>query len=169
MSRCGLCNRPLRDAGSIELGFGPGCWGRLSATERASAIAARGSTAHADLHPGMSRGSQGLDPLRAVTAVPGTESAATADGVDRPTHGPDAPSQAGTAAIVPPSAVPRRSTSPLAVVASWTIVLLAVFVLLEYWRWVLTGVTFVTTVAAVGLLVERYQQGRATREDHTER
>jgi hypothetical protein len=169
VSRCGLCNRPLRDAGSIELGFGPGCWGRLSATERASAIAARGSTGHADQPPGTTRGSKGLDPLRAVTAVPGTEAPATADGVDRPTQGSDAPSRAGAGAIVPTSVVPRRSTSPLAVVASWTIVLLAVFVLLEYWRWVLMGVTFVTTVAVIGLLVERYQQGRATREDSAER
>jgi hypothetical protein len=34
MSRCGSCNRPLRDARSIELGFGPGCWARLGFTER---------------------------------------------------------------------------------------------------------------------------------------
>jgi hypothetical protein len=40
MSRCGSCNRPLRDARSIELGFGPGCWARLDYTER-EAVRAR--------------------------------------------------------------------------------------------------------------------------------
>jgi hypothetical protein len=40
MSRCGSCNRPLRDSRSIELGFGPGCWARLDYTER-EAVRAR--------------------------------------------------------------------------------------------------------------------------------
>jgi hypothetical protein len=35
MSRCGSCNRPLRDPRSVELGFGPGCWERLHPVERA--------------------------------------------------------------------------------------------------------------------------------------
>jgi hypothetical protein len=120
VSRCGLCNRPLRDAGSIELGSRPGCCCRLN-DEDAPTPAPVVATSVSNTH-------------RATTSV-----------------------------------VPRRSTSPLAVAASWTIVLLAVFVLLEYWRWVLMGVTFVTTVAVIGLLVERYQQGRATREDSAER
>lgn len=30
MRRCGLCNRPLRDRESVQLGFGPACWARLS-------------------------------------------------------------------------------------------------------------------------------------------
>jgi hypothetical protein len=130
--RCGSCHRPLRDPGSIALGYGPGCWARLGTTARAIALADRDG-ADESLHETTLAPTAAATPITAATPV----SAATT------------------------SHVPRRSTSPLAVVASWTIVLLAVYVLLEHWRWVLGGVALVAATAAVGLLVEGVQRRRA--------
>jgi hypothetical protein len=123
--RCGSCHRPLRDPGSIALGYGPGCWARLSTTARAVALADRDGTTESGYAP----------PPTATVAAPRVTVAATGQ-------------------------APGRSTSPLAVVASWTIVLLAVYVLLEHWRWVLGGLALVAGTAAVGLLIEGLQRRR---------
>jgi hypothetical protein len=123
--RCGSCHRPLRDPGSVELGYGPGCWARLSTTARAVALADREATTESGPEP----------PPPPIAAAP------------------------PIATVITPQ-VPRRSTSPLAVVASWTIVLLAVYVLLEHWRWVLGGAALVAATALVGLLIEGLQRRR---------
>lgn len=123
--RCGLCQRPLRDPASIELGFGPDCWSRLDATARRSVLEAR--------------------PDAAGVAVPALAP-------------PGAGGNPGRTPARPPS---RRSVaSPLAVAGAWAVVLAAVLVLLEYWRFVLVGVALVAVAAGLGLLVERYQHRR---------
>jgi hypothetical protein len=143
--RCGSCNRPLKDPGSIELGYGPGCWSRLSTTARAIALTGGGGVAESSHAPP-------LVPVQTATSV-------APDATPSENAAPAAsPAGATTATRSQP---PPRSTSPLAVVASWTIVLLAVYVLLEHWRWVLAGVALVAATASVGLLVEHVQRRRA--------
>jgi hypothetical protein len=133
VSRCGRCNRPLTDAGSIELGFGPGCWDQLSATARAAAIA-----------------------TEVGTSVPALER--------RPADG----ARLGSAALTgPPAADPvghvRRSRSSFAVALAWVVVLLAAFVVVEHWRWILLGAVVLGVVAGIGLSIEGVQHRRAVR------
>lgn len=71
---------------------------------------------------------------------------------------PGSGASAVTAVPVPTRPVGQRSSSPVAVVGAWIVVLLAVLVLLEYWRWVLLGAGIVAATAALGLLIERYQE-----------
>jgi hypothetical protein len=68
---------------------------------------------------------------------------------------------------VRPTQAGRPSTSPLAAWVGWLVVLAALFVVVEYWRWVVAGLVVLLATAALGLLLEwvqlRRQTGRAVR------
>ena len=163
MSRCGLCNRPLRDATSVELGFGPGCWDRLSATARAAALAERDLATPAVPLTGRSDATDAED-APALVGGPAADVSPAAtggpDGVDRPEPRPRGHRLEGPSSTAPPGATSRRRGPVTAVVLAWAVVLLALYVLIEYWRWVLGGVLLVALVAAIGLGIEARQRRR---------
>jgi hypothetical protein len=134
VSRCGRCNRPLKDAASRDLGFGPGCWQRLSSTERAAALGEHDATADDPAAPSL------LPVAATVAAV-----------------GPPAVS-------APVVTADRGSvSSPVAVGIAWIVVVLGALVVIEHWRWVLGIAAALTLLAVVGLAIEAVQQKWARR------
>jgi hypothetical protein len=136
--RCGLCNRPLRDRESIELGFGPTCWHRLSVV----AGPTRPPTAS------VPRALNGSGP-----PVVGPEEAQAA---------PDSP-RGGTPGGVPvmrSTQEVRSDAAPVAVAFGWLVVVAAMLALVEYWRWVLVGLAVLVGVAVLGVLLEWLQARR---------
>jgi hypothetical protein len=167
MRRCESCNRPLRDPQSRELGYGPGCWARLSHLERTAVRDRLALAAEAD-----------GDPVPSVAA----RSAASATGAERTTRTTRSQRAAGrahaardvqaaasgtavaSATPAPAPCPPRRSDSALAVIAAWTVGLLTVLGLAMFWQWVLLGAGVVAGLAVTGLLIERVQERRLAAE-----
>jgi hypothetical protein len=152
MRRCESCNRPLKDPASRELGYGPGCWARLTHIDRA-AVRER-LRVEAEAADDAAR--------RARTRVAATASTgATAETV------PTASTVPSLAEATPPPepCPPQRSDSVLAMAAAWTVGLLTVLGLLMFWQWVLLGAGVVTGLAVTGLLIEHVQERRHAAED----
>ena len=154
MHRCGLCNRPLQDRESIELGFGPTCWQRLSG--------AAGAEGH---HPayGVSTASPSVASGSVASASVASASAVADGGVsDAPGPVPVRPSRLvlvprEASRPQPDPAATRRpaATAPPALAAvGWLLVLGALVALVEYWRWVVIGLAVLGGVAALGVLLE---------------
>lgn len=127
---------------SIDLGFGPTCWERLSSVAS-----------------GAVRPDEAADPPRLVAVPPPPDPGAVA------AHGP------GAATDEPPARdrVGERSgaaeaaptASPVLAGLGWTIVLVALVAVVEYWRWVVAGLVLLALVALVGVLLERVAAYRA--------
>lgn len=135
-----MCNRPLLDRESIELGFGPTCWRRLSALARAgvpsSPAAGRTHGPH-DPPAAPSAPDDVREPVARGAAGPAT--------AERGTAGHEAPGTGG---------IPHE-TAPLALTAvGWLAVLVALVALVEYWRWVALGLAALGACAVIGVLTE---------------
>jgi hypothetical protein len=112
----------------MDLGFGPGCWQRLSITERAAALGDHGAMADDPEAPSLLPVTSTVVPTAATAGLP----AAT---VTRGSVG-----------------------SPVAVGVAWLVVVLGALVVIEHWRWVLGIAAALTLLALLGLGIEAAQQ-----------
>jgi hypothetical protein len=129
----------LRDRESIELGFGPTCWHRLSL------VAGPRKPASADVPSGQVNGHE----------VPA---------VSLPQHStaPASPrdSASGDFRDIRPATRIRADAGPLAVAIGWLVIVAALLALVEYWRWVVLGLAVLVGLALLGVLLEWFHARR---------
>lgn len=145
MGRCGLCNRPLQDEQSIELGYGPACWARLSA---AAAPPARGMTRETT----ESTVSVLPTPLTVSQTSPAGGATPATDRAQGPAFVPSTPPRQWSTSG--PHVPAGSQDSPVLVALGWLVVLGALVALVEYWRWVVLGLAVLAVLAATGTLLE---------------
>lgn len=135
-----MCNRPLLDRESIELGFGPTCWRRLSALARTGVASA----------PAADRTHDPQDPPAAPPAPHDVREPVAGDSA-----GPATAARGPAGHQAPATGGPPQEAAPLALTAvGWLAVLAALAALVEYWRWVVLGLAALGACAVIGLLTE---------------
>jgi hypothetical protein len=156
VGRCGLCNRPLEDEQSLQFGYGPTCWARLSAVA--------GSAGAGD-QQGASGQTCSPTVLRTPLTVAGTAQQARPtggreqSGAHTPVHSPVVTGGWG-GSPGRPRTFERPGDSPALVALGWLLVLGSLVVVVDYWRWVVLGIAALTLLATASAIRARVSARR---------